>query len=66
MLTSHKYMGRLCTFNNTEVVIGGLSLKNNNNIFICTSQPFIQTQTQTQNIYWHVGKVNCQWPCTNI
>jgi len=25
-----------------------------------------QTQTQTQTIYWHVGKVNCQWPCTNI
>ena len=21
-----------------------------------------KTQTQTQNIYWHVGKVNCQWP----
>jgi len=23
-------------------------------------------QTQTQNMYWHVGKVDCQWPCTNI
>ena len=23
-------------------------------------------KSQTQNIYWHVGKVNCQWPFTNI
>jgi len=48
------------------ILITKQSISERTHTWYYTQVTVVSTQTQTQNIDWHVGKVSCQWPFTNI